>query len=382
MPLSLEESVLQSQWTSLIKLHRQKRERIPKIIELAKLTEAQLVILRCLAIRGESCSREIAEEIHLSRSAVSKQVKELVAQKYATYREVSAGVGAVKARHLYSLANDCSIEAIDDAIEFKYSKDLKLLNSVAENLLESVLSGTNLDGDITEERDLFFFHLKHLALELRPTVQSILKLIPDTGIRSTKIASKLGLDNTTVNKHLKHLIELGWLCRETASTEGQGRSGYVYFPVNGINAELIRFLLTDNDQNSNGKLSDSQNGNHYRNDTSVISSSNSVKSSDVQLTSLGELVSEKHFNENLNDSNAHISMTSENSQQKTLNPSASLDNNSSIAGEIMAKIKELLVLRREADDIERKLNSIQRELCDLGGKEAEELIAELESTKL
>jgi predicted transcriptional regulator len=330
--------------------------------------------LQCLAIRGESSAKEISEEIHVSRSAVSKQIKELVVEKYVTYREVSAGVGAVKARHLYSLANDCSIEAIDDAIKFTYSKDLKLLNSVTENLLESVLSETNLDEDITEERDLFFFHLKHLALEFHPTIQSILKLIPDTGIRSSEIASKLGLDNTTVNKHLKHLIELGWLCREIASTKGQGRSGYVYFPVNGINAELISFLLTDNDLNSNGKLSDSQNGNHYHDDASVVPSSNSVTSSDAQLTSLGELVSGKHFNENLEDSNANISMKSETSQQKSSASSVSLGKDLPVAGEIMAKIKELLVLRR-------KLSTIQQELRDLGGKEAEELIAELESEK-
>ncbi|BAY29186.1 bifunctional ligase/repressor BirA [Nostoc carneum NIES-2107] len=371
--ISLEESVLQSQWTSLLQLHRQKVERTPKIIELAKLTEIKLAILQFLAIRGESSAKEISETIHVSRSAVSKQIKELVVEKYVTYREVSAGVGAVKARQLYSLANDCSNEAIDDAIEFKYSKDLKLLNSVAENLLESVLSGTNLGEDITEERDLFFFHLKHLALEFHPTIQSILKLIPDTGIRSTEIASKLGLDNTTVNKHLKHLMELGWLCREVGSTNGQGRSGYVYFPVNGINAELINFLLNDNDQNSNGKLSEPQNGNHYHDDASVIPSSNSVKSSDTQLTSLGELISGKHFNENLEDSNANISMKSETSQQKS-SASSPLDKDLPMAGEIMAKIKELLVLRR-------KVSTIQQELCELGGKEAEELIAELESEK-
>lgn len=372
MSLSLEESVFQSQWVFLIELHRQKLEKAPKIIELAKLTEQQLDILRCLAIRGESSTKQISQEIHLSDSSVRKQIKELPAQKYATYREVSVGVGAVKARHLYSLASGLSIEVIDDAIEYKSKKSLKLLKSVVENLLESVLSGTNLDGDVTEERDLFFFHLKHLAQEFSPTIQSILKLIPDTGIMSTEIADKLGLHSTTVNKRLKHLVELGWLSRQTVSTKSQGRSGYIYFLCNGINAELIKLLLPDNDQSLNGKLSDSQNGHQYYDDVSLIPSSNGTNSSDAQLPHPDELVSEDYFNESLDDSNANIFMKSETSQQKTSAPSASLEDNLQVAGEIMAKIKEFLVLRR-------KLSTIYKELRDLGGKEAEELIAELES---
>ncbi|WP_392534312.1 hypothetical protein [Nostoc sp. C117] len=373
--LSLEESVRQSQWTCLIKLHRQKLEIEPKIIELAKLTEQQLAILRCLAIKGESSTQQISQEIHLSDSSVRKQIKELHVQKYATYREVCVGVGAVKAKHLFSLASDLSIEVIDFAIKYKSKKSLKLLKSVVENLLESILSGTNLDDDVTEERDLFFFHLKHLAQEFSPTIQSILKLIPDTGIMSTEIANKLGLHSTTINKRLKELLDSGWLSRQTASTKGQGRSGYIYFFCNGINAELIRLLLPGNDQHLNSKLSDSQNGNHYHDDVSVISSSNSTSFSDSQLASLDQLVSEIYFNENLDDSNANISMKSETSQQETSTSSPSLEDNLQVAGEIMAKIKELLVLRR-------KLSTIHKELRDLGGKEAEELIAELESEKL
>ncbi|MEH2208040.1 MAG: hypothetical protein V7K53_28870 [Nostoc sp.] len=173
MSLSLEESVLQSQWTVLIELHRQKLERAPKIIELAKLTNQKLEILQCLAIEGESSARAIAEIIHRSRSTIAKDLRELSSFKYANYREVSAGLGAIRPRRLYELAHDFSSDTINAAIEYKSKKSFKLPNSVAESLLESVLSDTNLNHDVTEKRDLFFFHLRHQALELSPTIQSI-----------------------------------------------------------------------------------------------------------------------------------------------------------------------------------------------------------------
>ncbi|WP_375513801.1 hypothetical protein [uncultured Nostoc sp.] len=382
MSLSLEESVLQSQWTDLIKLHRQKLERAPKIIELAKLTTQKLEVLQCLAITGESSARAIALTIHRSRSTVTKELRELSSLKYANYREVSAGVGAVKPRHLYYLAHDFSSDTINAAIKYKSQKSFKLPNSVAENLLESVLSDTDLKNDVTEQRDLFFFHLRHLALELSPTVQSILKLIPDAGIRSAEIAHILGFDNTTVNKHLKYLVESGWLCRQVSNTKTQGRSGYAYFPVAGINTELIQFLLEGSDQASNGTLIQLQNGHYdYDNVSQLVSSNTGTIPGDIQLTSPGKLMSENHFKDNLDDSNANIFMKSEATQQKATAPSASSENNLLMAGEIMSKIKELLVLRREVSIIKRKVSIIHKELRDLGGKDAEELIAELESEK-
>ena len=382
MSLSLEESVLQSQWPALIELHRQKLERAPKIIELAKLTNQKLEILQCLAIKGESSARAIAEIIHRSRSTVAKDLRELFSLKYANSREVSAGLGAIRPRRLYDLAHDFSSDTINAAIKYKSQKSFKLPNSVAENLLESVLSDTDLKNDVTEQRDLFFFHLRHLALELSPTVQSILKLIPDAGIRSAEIAHRLGFDNTTVNKHLKYLVESGWLCRQVSNTKTQGRSGYAYFPVAGINAELIQFLLEGSDQASNGTLIQLQNGHYdYDNVSQLVSSNTGTIPADIQLTSPGKLMSENHFKENLDDSNVNIFIKSEATQQKTTAPSASSENNLLMAGEIMSKIKELLVLRREVSMIERKVSIIYKELRDLGGKHAEELIAELESEK-
>lgn len=245
--LSLEPFAAESQSSLFIDLLQENIKKVPRIIELSQLPLEQLQILQTLKDIGESGAKTIQERIHLSRSAVLNHTKKLVELKYLIQKEIRTAKTGIKPTYIFSLADEVPVDIVDEAVEYKNKKKNKLSDSVVESLFLS----NSLGGNSATELDVLFARLKERAKALPAKVQQVLRMVPNTGITSYEVANILECDSTTAYKHLQYLLESGWITRQKVTSQGKGRSGYAYFPSDGINTELINALFVDTTLSSN-----------------------------------------------------------------------------------------------------------------------------------
>jgi len=352
---------LRSQVATLRDLFQRKTETITKVIALARLPLICLQILQVVSVENDTgiSAKLIAQRIHLSRWSTLNYCKKLFAIDCLSCEQIIGAKTGIKPTYLFRLSVWLFEykDLIQLAIEYQAQENDTTLNSVkTEQFTPVSISETDsINGKDGNGYVLKLARLQEDIKKLAPIEQRVLKLfVKKPENTSLNASQELNCSQTTAHKALKKLYDLNILNRKEGLSNKVGRSGYVYFLNDPLTPGLINVVFKQSQQEP------------------TLKPELDLK----DFTTSNGSVNHETLKDNKSDS-----MKKESSEQETKFQVES-NENVELSTAVITMVTEFLTLRQQANIIAQKQKNIADSLRDIGGEQAEALIATLYSDKL
>lgn len=314
------QSLGDSSWQSQEPILNQNERSSPTVsaIELTNLLsieELRLVLI--VAINNGITGKKIAEELYRSRASASKLAKQVVEKGILTFTEKTSKKTGILPTHEYYLAPGITKDALMSAIEIKGNPD-ETPNFT--NTRESLSLNGSDSINLKNPTNLTF--LKERLLGLPSLLHNTLRIVPTKGITATEAGNLLRCTTSTSHKKLKKLWELGWLIRKRLESDNGSLGEYCYFLASGLTPDLLNTAFAT-----------------------------------LRFKTIKEPMYDNYLEKEML-----------NQQEQKLNHEHQITDPQSV----IAKVNQLIILLRQ-------VKTLEEELLAIGGRQAEELIANLQA---
>ncbi|MBD2770924.1 MarR family transcriptional regulator [Iningainema tapete] len=315
---SLGDSSRQSQEPILNQIERSSSTvSATDIANLLSIDELRLVLI--VAENNGITAKKIAEELYRSRANASKLAKQVVQKEVITFIEKPSKKTGILPTHEYYLAHGITKDMIVSAIEIKdNSGETPNFINTGESLSLNDLGSINLKNPINPT------FLKECLLGLPLILHRTLRVVPTKGITAFEAANLLKCTTATSNKKLKKLWELGWLIRKKLESDNGTSGEYCYFLASSLTPDLLNTAFA------------------------------TLRVKTIKKPMYDNYPEKEMLN------------------QKEQEPSLEIETTDPQAEIVIAKVNQLMTHIRQA-------KALKEELRAIGGRQAEELIANLEA---